>query len=228
MIRKSAATPENPLGEKDRMPPAINYIHGGVQYNGGFLIFDDVKDALNHFSNKEFRKHFWNFIHTEKREPVTILRDRNYDREEFLQFVCFLRTLFPYFSNSNGNKKRIGWGNPAPFASVNTITGYWKNDTFKFYSKEKVKTVARSPIATNYFSLEAYLPTRSTFTAPEKYLARFTNDRVLARGEKGNLFFVDLRKIVRGYRFDPNALPHIGNRISERFREKLEGTLKDA
>lgn len=223
MIYKSAAKPDKPFGDKDRMPPSINYIHGGVQYNGGFLIFDDVEDARNHFSNKEFRKHFWKFIHTEKREPVTILRDKNYDREEFLQFVCYLRTLFPYFSNSNGNKKRIGWGNPAPFASVNTITGYWKDDTFKFYSKEKIKTVARAPIAVNYFTAAEYLPSRNEFWGPELYLANFTNNRVIARGEKGNLFFVDLRKIVRGYKFDPANLPNLLDRVNERLSEKIGG-----
>ena len=37
MIRKSASSKQYPNGQLDKMPPAINYIHGGVQYNGGFL-----------------------------------------------------------------------------------------------------------------------------------------------------------------------------------------------
>ncbi len=52
----------------------------------------------------------------------------------------------------------------------------------------------------------------------EKYLARFTDKRVIARGDKGNLFFVDLRKIKKCFLFDPSKeLPG----IIVRFKEKL-------
>ena len=198
------------------MPPAINYIHGGVQYNGGFLLFDDVKDAISHFSDPEFQKSFKKFVKTEGREPVTIIRDRNYDRNELLQFVCFLRTIFPWFSNSNGNKKRIGWGNPAPYPAINTITGYWKDDTYKFYKKETAMTAPRAPIKTKYFAHEVYVGERDYILAPEKFLASFTDNRVIARGEKGNVFFVDNRKLLRGYRFKGEQLPNIVDRLKEK------------
>lgn len=217
MVNKSVATKVNPFGVPDKMPPSINYIHGGVHYNGGWLIFDDVKDAIRHYSDPSFALEFLRFIYTEGREPVTILRDKNYPREDHLEFVCFLRTLFPFFSNSNGNKKRIGWGNPSPYPAVNTITGFWKNDTYKIYNLENHPDLARAPIAKKYFQKENYFGTRDHALWPEKYLANFTNDRVIARGEKGNLFFVDRRKIKKGFKFSGEALPNIIDRLQEKL-----------
>lgn len=217
MVENSAQSEKFPKGKPDRMPPAINYIHGCVHYNGGFLLFNDFKDAISHFSNTEFQDSFKRFVKEEGREPVTIFRNRNYDRVEYLEFVCFLRTIFPWFSNTNGNKKRIGWGNPAPYPSVNTITGYWMKDTYKIYSEKGRNSVCRKPIAKKYFTQEAYKAVRDTVKPEEKFLARFTDERVIARGAKGNLFFVDLRKLAKGYKFDPaKGLPNIFDRLMEK------------
>lgn len=219
MVCKSAASEAFPQGKPDRMPPAINYIHGAVHYNGGFLIFNDFKDAIAHFSNQEFRDSFVNFVKAEKREPVSIFRKKDYDRMEFLEFVCFLRTIFPWFSNCNGNKKRIGWGNPAPYPSVNTITGYWMDDTYKFYTQKGRSTLCRPPISKKYFLKESYTASRETILPEEKMLASFTNERVIARGKKGNVFFVDNRKLLKGYKFDPSQrLPNIIDRIGEKLQ----------
>ncbi|MEA9358425.1 hypothetical protein SHI21_19470 [Bacteriovorax sp. PP10] len=217
MVENSAKSAEFPKGRPDRMPPAINYIHGCVHYNGGFLIFNDFQDAITHFSNKEFQESFKNFVHEEKREPVTIFRNRNYDRVEYLEFVCFLRSIFPWFSNTNGNKKRIGWGNPAPYPAVNTITGHWMKDTYRIYSEKGRSEVCRSAISKKYFSELSYAGERTTVRPEEKFLAKFTDERVLARGAKGNLFFVDLRKLAKGYKFDPSKrLPNIVDRLMEK------------
>jgi hypothetical protein len=224
MVANSASTAENPKGKADRMPPAINYIHGAVHYNGGFLIFNDFKDAISHFSNKDFQNSFKKFVREEGREPVSVFRNRNYDRMEYLEFVCFLRTIFPWFSNCNGNKKRIGWGNPAPYPSVNTITGYWMDSTYKIYTEEGRKTVCRPAITVKYFTEAVYVGERTTTKPEEKLLAKFTNERVIARGEKGNVFFVDERKLKKGYKFNPaGKLPHIGYRLMEKcFNAKLD------
>lgn len=221
MVLASASTEEFPLGKPNRMPPAINYIHGSVHYNGGFLLFNDFKDAISHFTNKEFQESFKRFVREEGREPVTLFRNKNYDRVEFLEFVCFLRTIFPWFSNSNGNKKRIGWGNPSPYPAVNTITGYWMDDTYKIYTKEGRDSVCRKPIAIKYFTKTVYVGSRATTLSEEKYLADFTNNRVVARGGKGNTFFVDERKLSKGYKFDPSNLPNITDRLIEKFANKL-------
>lgn len=221
MVLVSASSAEFPEGKPGRMPPAINYIHGCVHYNGGFLIFNDFKDAISHFSNKEFQQSFKKFVSEEGREPVTVFRNKNYDRMEFLEFVCFLRTIFPWFSNCNGNKKRIGWGNPAPYPSVNTITGYWMDDTYKIYTEEGRKTLCRKPITKKYFLNTVYVGERAHVLKEEKLLANFTNERVIARGAKGNMFFVDLRKLSKGYKFDPANLPNIIDRLIERILTKV-------
>lgn len=222
MVANSSSSENYPKGKADRMPPAINYIHGAVHYNGGFLLFNDFADAISHFSNKEFQESFKNFVTIEKREPVTLFRNRNYDRMEYLEFVCFMRTIFPWFSNTNGNKKRIGWGNPAPYPSVNTITGHWIKDTYKIYSALGRETVCRPPIKNKYFSKKSYQGIRTYVFSEEKFLARFTNNRVLARGEKGNMFFVDLRKLSNGYKFDPSRpLPNIIDRINEKLARMM-------
>ncbi|MDD4973073.1 MAG: hypothetical protein PHY93_01915 [Bacteriovorax sp.] len=218
MVEVSSSSEECPNGKADRMPPAINYIHGCVHYNGGFLLFNDFKDAISHFSNIDFQKSFKQFVREEGREPVTIFRNRNYDRMEYLEFVCFLRTIFPWFSNSNGNKKRIGWGNPAPYPTVNTITGYWMVDTYKLYTEEGRRSVCRSAVTKKYFTEKVYVGKRITTKPDEKFLAHFTNKRVLARGDKGNMFFVDLRKLSQGYKFDPSKkLPNIADRLMEKY-----------
>jgi len=217
MVEASSSSKEFPKGKADRMPPAINYIHGCVHYNGGFLIFNDFLDAISHYSNVDFQNSFKRFVNEEGREPVTIFRNRNYDRMEYLEFVCFLRTIFPWFSNTNGNKKRIGWGNPAPYPSVNTITGHWMTDTYKIYTEKGRLSVCRPAISKNYFSEKLYVGERTTVRPEEKFLARFTNERVIARGLKGNMFFVDLRKLSNGYKFDPSKkLPNIANRLIEK------------
>ena len=220
MVEISSSSAKYPQGKPDRMPPAINYIHGCVHYNGGFLLFNDFQDAISHFTNKDFQNAFKRFVKEEGREPVTIFRNRNYDRMEYLEFVCFLRTIFPWFSNTNGNKKRIGWGNPAPYPSVNTITGYWMDDTYKIYSEKGRKSVCRQPITKKYFTEASYVGERATTKPEEKFLANFTNERVLARGEKGNMFFVDLRKLSRGYKFDPAKLPNLFERLIEKCFNK--------
>lgn len=222
MVHISSSSSESLQGKPDRMPPAINYIHACVHYNGGYLIFNDFKDAIRHYSDPRFQRDFKKFVKEEGREPVTIFRNRNYEPKEYLEFVCFLRSIFPWFSNTNGNKRRIGWGNPAPYPATNTITGFWKDDLYKFYSAEKRKLLCRKPITKKYFNEENYFGNRD-FTYPEeKFLANFTDKRVIARGPKGNMFFVDLRKLNKGYRFDPSKkLPNIIDRLIEKVTEKV-------
>ena len=201
LCAQAASSAESPEGRPSRMPPAILYIHGAVHYNGGLLLFDDFAQAIEHFSNEAFRAEFRRFVREEKREPVTIFRDRDYDRREFIEFVCFLRTVLPWFSNSNGNRARIGWGNPSPYPAVNTITGNWIADT-RLVGTGGGDRVCRPAIDRSRYFQDAYAPgSRTKATLPERLLATFTERRVEARGARGNLFFVDLRKLRRGRRF---------------------------
>jgi len=204
----AAKTKEHPTGRPSAMPPGILYLHGGVHYNGGWLLFNDFKDAIEHFTDPRFASEFRRFVKEQHREPVTLFRDRDYDRHEFARFVCFMRTIFPWFSNSNGPKKFVLWGNPAPYPTVNTITGNWINDCRALKSEAGRKCVALPPVpAGRYFQNGPYRGDRSHTLWPEHLLAMLTEKRIRLRGEKENLYFVDKRKIKRGFRFGPEPIP---------------------
>jgi hypothetical protein len=221
-VRQAAASSVHPQGQASRMPPGILYLHGGVHYNGGWLLFNDFKEAIGHFSDPKFAAEFRRFVREQRREPVTLFRDRDYDRAEFAKFVCFLRTIFPWFSNSNGPKKFVLWGNPAPYPAVNTITGNWITDCRALKSAEGRRTVARPPIpARRYFQNGPYSGERSTTRWPEHLLALFTERRIALRGERENLYFVDKRKLKAGLRYGPEPIPSLWQRIVQCCGRKL-------
>jgi hypothetical protein len=213
-VQMAAAGPGHPTGHAAPMPPGILYLHGGVHYNGGWLLFNDFKEAIEHYSDPKFARELRRFVREQKREPVTLFRERDYDREEFARFVCFMRTTFPWFSNSNGPKKFVLWGNPSPYAAVNTITGNWIHDCRALKSEQGRRSVARPPIPRGeYFQNGPYAGERSTTLWPEHLLARFTDRRIRWRGEKENLYFVDKRKLKQGMRFGPEPIPNPLQRI---------------
>jgi sterol desaturase/sphingolipid hydroxylase (fatty acid hydroxylase superfamily) len=195
MVRRSAATPTHPHGATSRMPPAINYLHGPVHYNGGWFVFDSFADAIAHVSDPAFRRELHRFVRVERREPLFVFRDRDYDREEFAQFVCFLRSVLPWFSNSNGPKRKVLWGNPAPYAVVNLITGNWIRETRRLIDARTRDQVARPPISAGRYFRASYHGWRRHTLWPERTLARITARRIAMRGAKGNLFFVDERAL---------------------------------
>jgi hypothetical protein len=218
----AAASTAHPTGHAAPMPPGILYLHGGVHYNGGWLLFNDFAEAIEHFTDPRFAAEFRRFVQEQRREPVTLFRNRDYDREAFARFVCFMRTIFPWFSNSNGPKKFVLWGNPAPYAAVNTITGNWIQDCRMLKSATSRLAVARPPIPVGrYFQNGPYHGERSATLWPEHLLARFTEKRIALRGERENLYFVDKRKLKRGFRYGPepmlNPLRRIAHTLSRCF-----------
>jgi hypothetical protein len=220
-VQLAAASPQHPTGRPSPMPPGILYLHGGVHYNGGWLIFNDFTEAIEHFSDPKFATEFRRFVREERREPVTLFRDREYDRDAFARFVCFMRTIFPWFSNSNGPKKYVLWGNPAPYPAVNTITGHWIHDCRALKRAATRRTVARPPIpAERYFQNGPYSGERSVTLWPEHLLAAVTERRIALRGEKENLYFVDKRKIKRGLRFGPEPIPSLWQRLMGGMRSR--------
>lgn len=218
-VRMAAAGPGHPQGQPAPMPPGILYLHGGVHYNGGWLLFNSFKEAIEHFSDPGFAAEFRRFVREQKREPITLFRDRDYDRDEFARFVCFMRTTFPWFSNSNGPKKFVLWGNPSPYPAVNTITGNWIHDCRALKTAEGRANVARPPIPKDsYFQDGPYLGERSTTLWPENLLARMTERRIRWRGERENLYFVDKRKLKQGLRFGPDPIPSLLQRLKRRLK----------
>ncbi|MES2709395.1 MAG: hypothetical protein V4726_22545 [Verrucomicrobiota bacterium] len=206
MVRKSVPDPEIPWGPKRRMPHGINYLHGAIHYNAGLLIFENFAEAILHFTDKRFRDEIRRFARTEKREILLIFRDRDYDCVEFGYLAGFLRSVLPWFSNSNGPKRRVMWGNPSPYAVVNIITGNWKFDTYKVYDPAKLGEIVRPPVTPGqWFQTPDYCGTRNTARWPEKMLAILTERRVKLRGGRANLFFVDRRKLLRKYTAEDRA-----------------------
>ena len=221
-VSHAAASASYPTGKASPMPPGILYLHGGVHYNGGWLIFNNFKEAIRHFSDRRFAAEFRRFVKEQNREPITLFRDRDYDRDEFARFVCFMRTIFPWFSNSNGPKKFVLWGNPSPYPAVNTITGNWIADCRALKTEQGRRTVARLPIpAQRYFQNGPYAGVRETTRWPENLLARLTEKRIGLRGEKENLYFVDKRKLKQGLRYGPDPIPS----PLQRLKRRLTGSL---
>lgn len=218
MVANSAATAEHPHGRESRMPPAINYLHGPVHYNGGWFLFNDFAEAIVHVSDPAFRAELHRFVELEKREPLFVFRDRDYDRAEFARFVCFLRSVLPWFSNSNGPKKRVLWGNPAPYAVVNLITGNWIRDTRMLLDPIMRDLVPRPPIEPGLYFQGTYRGWRRHVLWPERLLARLTERRIRLRGGKGNLYFVDARALRQRSRTraTPSPSPVRTDRRTER------------
>lgn len=216
-VLMTARSDTHPTGHAAPMPPGILYIHGGVHFNGAWLLFNDFAEAIRHFSDPIFAAEFRRLVREERREPVTLFRDRDYDRAQFARFVCFMRTTFPWFSNCNGPKKFVLWGNPSPYPAVNTITGNWIRETRALKTEQGRQTVARPPLAPKYFQDGPYFGERDTTRWPENLLALLTNKRIALRGERENLYFVDKRKLKRGLRFGPGPIPTPLERLRSSF-----------
>ena len=221
-VVQAAARPEAPYGVPSRMPPVVNLLHGPVHFNGVSLLFDDVPDAVQHFTDPRFAREVRRCIREQRRELIVVLREKNYDRDTLAGLACFLRTRLPYWANPNGNKKPIQWGIPAPYPNANVITGAWIADTRALLAAPRSLEVVRPPVGPGrYFQDGPYTEGWRELLFPERWLARFTTWRVELRGSKGNLFFTDARELRAGFRYDPADLPTITQRLSRRARNRV-------
>ena len=199
MVGLSVTDASWPEGRPSRMPPAINYLHAGVHYGGAWLVFSSFAEAIAHYSDPRFTAELRRMVAAERREPITVFRERGYDSEEFAAFVAFLRTQLPWFSNSNGPGRRVLWGNPSPFAAVNTITGHWMT-TVRKIAAGRADEAVRPAISARYFA-GTYAGPRDRANTVERMLARVTRWRIGLRGAREGLFFVDKRRLDAGWRF---------------------------
>jgi len=221
-VEQCAARPGAPHGVPSRMPPAINLLHGPVHFHAVSLLFDDVPDAVQHFTDARFLREVKRCVREQRRELVVILRNRQYDRDALAGLACFFRTRLPFWANPNGNKPRIQWGVPAPYPNINVITGAWIADTRALVASPGSLDVVRPPVgAGRYFQDGPYTGGWRELLFPERWLARLTTRRVAARGEKGNLYFTDNRELRAGFRYDPAAPPTLGQRLLKRARTRL-------
>jgi hypothetical protein len=197
MTALSAVVPEIPWGPERHMPHGINYIHGTAHFNSGILVFTDFADAIGHFTDSRFAAEVRRFAREERREVMVMFRQRDYDTADYAHFVCCLRTLFPWFCNSNGPQRRVLWGNPSPFPVANIITGNWIRDVYRLKRPGGAQAVVRPPIPHGrYFREAPYRGWRQKPLWPEKLLALLTHRRIRMRGARGGLFFVDRRKLM--------------------------------
>lgn len=152
VLRSNFAGPQLPQGPERRMPHAVNYLHGPVHHNGGFVLFDDFRDAMRHLSDRRFAAEFLRFARAERRELTIVLRQRRYDPEEYAWFVAFVRAHLPWYCNGNGpTKKRVLHGTPSPYPAVNPINGAWIADLRRL-QRGRLDGLVRPPIAAAYFT----------------------------------------------------------------------------
>jgi hypothetical protein len=195
-VARSTLVPEVPQGPGRRMPHGINYIHGSSHYNSGIFVFTDFADALAHFTDARFRTEVWRFVRQQRREVLILFRRREYRSREFAYFSCCLRTLFPWFCNTNGPQGRVLWGNASPFPAANLITGNWARDVYTLRRPGGSAAVVRQPIpAGEFFRAGPYGLGRRHYRWPERLLAWATYWRVRLRGGRGGMFFVDRRRV---------------------------------
>jgi len=218
---QSASRPGAPYGIPSRMPPFVNLLHGPVHYHAVSLLFDDVPDAVQHFTDARFLREVKHCVREERREIVVVLRRRDYDRHALAALACFLRTRLPFWANPNGNKARIQWGVPAPYPNINVITGAWIADARALVATGGSRDVVRLPVGPGrYFQDGPYCDGWRELLFPERWLARFTTRRVERRGDKGNLYFTDARELRAGFRYDPSNPPTLVQRLSTRARNR--------
>lgn len=193
-VALSAGPAEIPFGPRRRMPHAINYIHGTSHYNSGILVFTDFADALAHYSDRRFKAEVYRFVRAERREVLSVFRQRQYDEREYAYFSCAMRTIFPWFCNPNGPRGKVLWGNAGPFPAANLITGAWVRDVYALKRAGGAAAVVREPITPGRYFQGEYGGGRRFARWPERLLALATYWRIRARGGKGGMFFVDRRK----------------------------------
>jgi NADH dehydrogenase FAD-containing subunit len=215
MARKSARTLGHPRGLIGRMPHAVNYLHGAVQYHAGIVLFNNFQEALAHLSDRRFLAEVQRFIASEKREFLVVFRERNFSPEEFSILAGVIRSQLPFFTNTQGivrelkkrdeifvNDNLVMWGNPSPYPTMNVITGHWMDDVYKLNElrdKSETAGLIRPAISPHKYFQENYRGIRIKPQGPETFLALLTARRVRVRAKqgKGSLFFVDKRKLDR-------------------------------
>lgn len=192
--RSNVIDPEIPQGKSRRMPHAVNYIHGTVHYNGGFVLFNDYEDAMFHLSDSRFAREFQTFAEVERRELTIVLRERVYDPEEYAWFVAFVRAHLPWYANGNGpTKKRVLHGTPSPYPAVNPINGTWVDDLARL-QRGHLESLVQPPIARRYFR-GSYSGWQREYTFLERFHAWAQYLVTEVKGFQGGLVFTSRRVI---------------------------------
>lgn len=194
MVKKSTGPMEVPHGPRRRLAHAVNYLHGPVHFTSSFLLFNDFRDAVFFFSDPRFEAEIRRFSKRERRELTLIFREREYDLEEYSHLIGFLRSVFPWYANPNGPKKRVLYGTPSPFPVVNLVNGSWTGD-MKRFRRGEIEPLLRPSIAPGLYFQGAYRGTRRDYALADRLLAFFNYLVIWTRGFQGSLVF-HLRKRI--------------------------------
>ena len=202
MVRRSnVADPEIPHGKARRMPRAVNYIHGSVHYNGGFLIFDNFRDAMRHFSDRSFVREFKRYARIERRELTIVLRERHYDPAEYAWFIGFMRAHQPWYANGNGpSRQRVLHGTPSPYPAINPINGSWANDIRALYDGS-IDLLSKHPLDGPGYFKDDYVGTQEHYSGIERLLVWAQLLVVRAKGFQAGLVFTK-RKLIEPENWD--------------------------
>ena len=195
VARSNAPDPAVPHGKRRRMSHAVNYLHGAIHCNGGFLIFNNFQDAMFYFSDTHFVQEFKRFARVEKRELTIVLRERGYDPEEYAWFVGFVRAHQPWYANGNGpTKRRVLYGTPSPYPAVNPINGAWVDDMQHLY-RQRMAQLVRYPVECSRYFQSEYRGNQSDFTFMERFHVWTQHLVITAKGFQGGLVFTSRKKI---------------------------------
>lgn len=202
--RSNVANPEIPQGRRRRMPHAVNYLHGPVHYNGGYVVFDGFRDAMFYLSDPRFAAEFQRFARRERRELTIVLRERRYDPEEYAWFVAFVRAHLPWYANGNGpTKKRVLHGTPSPYPAVNPINGSWIADVAQM-QRGRLDELVRPPIADRSYFAGRYAGDQGDYTWLERLHAWLQYLITEAKGFQGGLVFTK-RRLIEPHNWDAYA-----------------------
>lgn len=195
VARSNIVEPEIPHGKQRRMPHAVNYIHGSVHCNGGYVLFNDFEDAMYHLSDSKFARQFITFSRREKRELTIVLRERIYDPEEYAWFLAFVRSHLRWYANANGpTKKRVLHGTPSPYPVVNPINGSWIRDV-RNLQRGRLDRLVMEPLRGGKYFTGAYQGNQADYSFLERFHAWAQYLVTRTKGFQGGLVFTDRRKI---------------------------------
>lgn len=196
MVKKSLpSNPEITQGPKRRMPHAVNYLHGPVHYNSGFILLNDFADVVYHFTDPKFVREIKRFASEAQRELIIVIRERKYEPEEYAWCLGCIRAHLPWYANANGpTKKGVLFGTPSPYPAVNPINGIWAKFVEYLYTKEFDK-LCLPPIQSDIYFQEVYQGTRRHYTWLERYHAWSIYWQIKVRGFQGPLVFTPRRRI---------------------------------
>lgn len=215
MVDKPATQLKHPFGLTNRMPIAVNYIHGSVHYNSGLILFNDFAEGVHHLTDPRFIEEIRRFTRDTQREILFVFRNQDFSADEYAHFIGTVRAHLPWFANPNGIvrkgakdgdkyvfEKKVLWGAPSAYPVVNPINGNWIRDMRMLEASEKnpeeLLKIVRDPIEKGRYFQEQFQGVRDEPIEAEKFIADLIDRQIRKRPEgRGNLAFTDQRELTR-------------------------------